>query len=273
MWIIGIVLILVGVALLFVRQSQQGKLRQIVGVETSTAKGLIGLAQSVRQDLEKLGQTGEGFHQIVEVKGAIRADSPLTSEIAKQPCVYYDASVIREYEETYWETNSQTNQRVQRTRRSSETVSHDSQSTSFWIEDSSGRIKVNPEGADLDSVQVVDRFEPAEAAQGGVLSFGGFRFDLAGFSLGGPGTRTLGYRFKERIIPLDRPAYVLGEVVDDGAELVIQKPREGGRRFIISLKSEEELVRSTGSTVQWLLWGAVGCGVVGVALTVIGVVR
>ena len=273
MYIVGIVLILIGVVLMLVRRSQQGKLRQLVSVETSTAQELTNLARSVGQDLEKLGQAGGGFSQIAEVKGVIKADSPLTSEIAKQPCVYYNMSVTREYEETYWEADSQTNQRVQRTRRSSETISSNSQRTGFWVEDATGRLKVNPEGANPDSVSVVDRFEPAEAAQAGAaISFGDFHFSLSGLG-NGSGTRTLGYRFKESILPLDRRVYVLGEAVDVGDGLVIQKPRQSGRKFIISLKSEEELIRSTGSTIQWLLYGAAGCGVVGVALVVVGLVR
>jgi hypothetical protein len=271
--IVGIVLVAIGAILYLIGRSQAGKLRQMVSVETSTAKELADLARSVRQDLEQLGQTGGGFSQVAEVKGVLRADYPLTSEIGKQPCVYYKSTVTREYEESYWETDSQTNQRVQRTRRSSETVSDNSQRTDFWVEDSTGRIRVDPEGADMETTQAVDRFEPAGAGQGGsVISFGEFRIDVGGFG-GGPGTRTLGYRFKEQITPADRRIYVLGEAIDVDGEVVIQKPRQGGKRFMISLKSEEDLVKSTGSTVKWMVRGAVGCGLVGIVLVIVGLVR
>jgi hypothetical protein len=232
MVVVGVVLLVVAGVLLLIRRSRQSKLRRITGTETSTAKELAELASSVSQELG--GRTG--FSQAAEVKGLAKCDSPLTSEVASQSCVYYDMRVTREYEETYYETDSQSGRRVQKTRRSSDTVAQNSQRVSFWVEDRTGRIKVDPSGADLDSVQVVDRFEPAPS--GGTISFGGFALDVGVLALGtGSGTRTLGYRFRESILPVDRQVYVLGEATDSPGELTIQAPRDKGRPFIISLKS------------------------------------
>ncbi len=263
MAIVGGLLIVLCVVLLLFRRSQQGKLLEIRSTETLTAKELIEAAKYVT---ERMGEAGS-FNRIAEIKGFVRCDQPITSELAQQPCVYYDMTVTREYEEDYWQTDSQSKRQVRRTRRASEPVAHNSQRIPFWVEDSTGRIKVNPEGADVDGVQVVDRFEQPRPSGGLVLSFGGFSMDLGGFG----GARTLGYRMRESVLPLDRKVYVLGEVRDSSGELAVERPREK-KRFLISLKSEEELVKSAQSAVQWLTVGAAASGIAGVVLIVVDLV-
>ncbi|MBI4318194.1 MAG: E3 ubiquitin ligase family protein [Chloroflexi bacterium] len=259
---IGGLFVIVGVVLALVRRSQQAKLQAIASTETSTVQELSSLASSVNNELQSIGQAGgTGFRQMAELKGVIRSDSPLTSEVANQPCVYYKMEVRREYEESQYDSEKGRHE----TRRTSETLSNNSQHVPFWLEDATGRILVQPAGAQIDAQKVVDRFEPAQAI-GGTISFGAFSLAIGG---GGAG-RTLGYRFEESILPLDRAVYLLGEASTSSGSLAIQKPLDKGKRFIISVKSEEELMRSTGSAVMWLLAGAIGSGVVGVALVAAG---
>ncbi|MGI5834909.1 MAG: E3 ubiquitin ligase family protein [Chloroflexota bacterium] len=261
--VVGIVLLILGVVLFLMRRSQQSKLMDIMGTKTSTSQELQKAAEYVA---ERLGQQGS-FKQIAEVKGVLKCDSPLRSEIAQEPCVYYSMTVTREYEETYWETDSKTKRRQRRTRRGSEVVSQNSQRIPFWVEDSTGSILVNPEGADIDAVQVIDKFENNT---GGVITLGGFSFDVG--SLVGQflsDSRTLGYRFRESILPIGRQIYVLGEAADTTGKIQVQKP-SGKEKFIISLKSEEELIRSTKSAAQWMLIGAIVSGIAGAALTIVG---
>nr|MDA8216722.1 E3 ubiquitin ligase family protein [Dehalococcoidales bacterium] len=245
--VVGVVLLILCAVLLLVRRSQQGKLSEIMATETSTSRQL---AETAKYVAERMGEAGS-FNQITEIKGLARCDSPLTSEVAKQPCVYYSMSVSREYEETYWETDQQTKQQVSKTRRSSEVVASNSQRIPFFVEDSTGQVLVDPAGADVDAVQVVDRFEPGE----NTMSLGALRIDLGDLLPLGSGRHTIGYKISEKIIPLDRSVYVLGEAVDSTGKVTMLKPREKGKKFLISHKSEEELVRSTGSTIRWLLVG------------------
>jgi hypothetical protein len=76
--------------------------------------------------LAKAVQSGTGttgaFRRDVELKGSIQCDTPLTSEVAKLPCVYYSMYVTREYDEVYTETNPDTKQPERKTRRKSDTV-------------------------------------------------------------------------------------------------------------------------------------------------------
>ncbi len=265
MLIAGIVLVVVAVVLFFVRRSQQARLLDVRFTQTSTAKDLMELAKSVQ---EGVGHAG-GVRQQVELKGTIQSETELVSEIAKLPCVYYRADVTREYEETYTETNPQTKQIERKTRRLSEVVSSNSRMVNFYVQDATGKVLVNPNGAELGRETVVDRFETQRSGGPGSIDFEGFHFTLPDSSGRGG---TLGYRFHEEILPVGRPVYILGEASDASGQLIVQKPAEKGR-FIISLKSEEELVRAASAAVQWTLYGAILCGIAGVVLAVIGLIR
>jgi len=266
MIIIGVVLLAIGVGLVFGKRSQKDKVLEIKATRTSPAAELNELAASVR---ESLGQPG-GFCQVAEVKGQVKCEPPLVSEMGKQPCAYYSCQVTRRYEETYWETDSNTRQRVQKTRSGEETVSSNSQRTPFYIEDATGRVKVNPEGITPDTIKTVDRFEPGEPPAGGEIRFGSFTLSL-GLGAVAAGRRTLGYHFEEHVLPVNRPAYVLGEASDTTGEVVIGKPKEKGRKFIISLKSEDELIRSAESAAKGFYWAALIVGGLGAILIVAGI--
>ena len=156
---------------------------------------------------------------------------------------------------------------LQKNVRGSETVSSNSQRVPFYVEDQSGKILVNPNNANIDAIQVKDEFRAGETQMGQSISFGAFTFTVPS-----PLTskRTLGYRFQESILPLDRKVYILGEATDTSGELAIQYPREKGKKYIISLKSEEELVRGTESTIKWTLYAAIACDVIGIILVIAG---
>jgi hypothetical protein len=262
--IIGVALLVLCGVLLFLRRSQQAKLREITSAESSTVGQLI---QAARYVAERMGKPGN-FSRIVALNGTIRCEQPLTSEIAQQPCVYYRTLVTREYEEAYWETDSRSKERVRKTRNGSETVHTSSQRVPFWLEDETGRIFTNPKDAEIDGVQVVNRFEPGHA----MVALGALRLDL-GQMLSTPFSsdrRTTGHRIQESILAPDSRVYLLGEAADSGGKPEIQKPREKGRKFILSVKSEADLIRSTGSAARWLLIGAAGSGAFGAVLIVVG---
>jgi hypothetical protein len=261
--IIGIILIAVGVLLIFLRSKKQNALLEIKSTQTSTAKELQEMCASINQEL---GSSG-GFRQLAEVKGMIKCDSPLTGELSKQPCVYYDMKVEERYEETYYEKDSQGNQ-TRKTRTSNTTVSSNSQRVNFFVEDETGRVQVNPNSADMDPIQVVSKYEPHTSNRTSV-TFGGFSFNVSAGT--NSDRKILGYEFTEKIIPLERKVYVLGEATDSSGELMIQQPKEKGKPYIITLKSEEELTKSTESAIKGFMIGAIACWVLGTAAIVFGI--
>ncbi|MBL7961661.1 E3 ubiquitin ligase family protein [bacterium] len=262
--IIGIALIGLSVLLIFLRRKSQDKLLEIKSTQTSLAKDLTELWQSVKNEL---GSTG-GFKQLTEVKGMVKCAKPLLGELSKQACVYYHMEVLERYEETYYEKDAQGNNQ-RRTRTAKSSVANNSQSVSFEIEDATGRITVNPNGADIDPVQVISKYEPSIQGRNSI-SFGSFSFNV-GRSDGD--RKILGYEFSEKIIPVDRRIYAIGEASDTSGELMIQKPSEKGKPFIITLKSEEELTKGTESNIKALMIGAILSLIAGLGAVIYGIIE
>jgi len=77
----------------------------------------------------------------------------------------------------------------------------------------------------------------------------GFTLNIGGFQLG-RGRRTLGYRYREWILPPQQRIYVLGGANVRSGEPCIMKPNERGQKFMVSVKSEEEIVKGATSTIN-----------------------
>src|SRR5215204_2890415 len=193
---------------------------------------------------------------LVEFKGTLRCEEPLTSE----SCAYYSSKVMREYLERDYDDEDDLG-----SDRRSEVVAHNEQFAPFVVEDTTGTVAVNAEGAEMDTKQVVNRFERNTGSEGPSISLGGATIPLGG------GVRTLGYHYTESILPVDAPVYVLGTVQEGGG---IGAPSSGaeGHRFVVSHRSEEALGQSLGKTVLWLGVGGAGALVLEVVLLVIGIV-
>lgn len=268
---VGIFFLVFAAILFFAKRSEEEKLGYIKGIETSNARDLI---DEVKAITERMGKAGS-FRRLVELKGVIKCDSPLTSEVAKQKCVYYTMTVTRKTEEDYEEKDAKTGQSVRKTRQKTDTVASNSQSTPFYVEDATGKVMVNPNGAELDPVRVVDKFEAGQVNTGQSISVGGFSFNLSGSSFSSalaPGHRVLGYNFTESVLPLERRVYILGEASDSDGELMIKAPKDKGR-FIVSLKSEEELMAAGASSAQFMGIGMVVSGLLGLGLIIYSFIR
>lgn len=269
---VGLFFLVFAGILFFVKRSEEEKLGYIKAIETSNCRDLIEEAKAIA---DRMGQPGH-FRRLVELKGVIKCDNPLISEVAKQKCVYYSMSVTRQYEETYEETDAQ-GKVVRKTRKKTDTVASNTQSLPFYVEDNTGKVLVNPNGAELDPVRIIDKFEPGEMTSGRTITFGDVSFSTTGLPFitthqPPAGHRTLGYNFTESILPLDRKVYVLGEASDADGELVIKVPRDKGR-FIISLKSEEELMAASASGIKLANMGMIVSGLLGLGLVVLSIIR
>lgn len=261
--IIGVVLIGLSALLINLRKKSRDKLLEIKFIQTSSAKDLKELHQSIK---DELGTTG-GFKQLTEVKGVVKCDKPLTGELSGQPCIFYQMDVSERYEEMYYVKDSKGNSQ-RRTRTGSASVASNIQSIHFDVEDTTGRITVNPNGADIEPVQVVSKYEQSMQGRNSI-SFGGFSLNV-NRSTGD--RKILGYEFTEKIIPLDRRVYVIGEATDTSGELMIQRPSEKGKPFIITLKSEEELTKDKEANIKALMVGSILCLIAGLAAIVYGII-
>ncbi len=261
--IIGLVASGIGVLLMYLRKQNQDKLLEIKFVKTSTTAELSELCNSVK---ESLGQSG-GFKQQSEVKGIVRCEKPLHAELSKKACVYYNMTVEERYEETYYEKDQHGN-RVRRTRTGSTTVASNSQHIPFYLEDTTGKILVNPEGADLEGMQSVSKYE--QNISSGKISFGGFMMNVSSSS---GDRRVLGYEFTEHVLEVDRNVYVLGDASDTTGTLQMQMPDEKGKPYIITYKSEEQLTRDKESSAKMMMIGAIVCFIVSVCAIAYGLMK
>jgi hypothetical protein len=243
--VIGLIAVVVGGVLLFFGRRAQAKTNLLQSVATSSVKDLPNLLPD----------------EMVEVKGTIRSDSPLTSEYANKPCVWYSSQVIREYEKR--ERNSEGNMVTNRT---SETISSNKQMTPFFVEDATGKVEVHLEGADIDAPTILDRFEDKNSGSTGPS------ITIAGVSIStGDDDRTLGYRYIVKALEVDKPIYVLGSVREDGT-IGAPTHSDKNRKFIVSYRTEEQLHASWGKQAFWMGTSAVTIVAAGALMVIIGII-
>jgi hypothetical protein len=264
MAIFGGLLIVIGIILFFVQKNYSTKLQSIRSATSSTVADLQRIASEIA------GEIGSGnLREYVKVRGIIRSDAPLISELKQEPCVHYSMRVVREYEEQYTTTDDD-GRKTTETRRGSENISSNSQSIPFTLQDPSGELLVNADGGDIDTIQILNEFRQDNNSSSSI-SFGGLNLTVtSGF---GNGRRTLGYRYTESILPCDREVLVIGTAADEGGKVTLRKPMQSDKKFIISLKTEEELAKSTANAAQGFFYGMIACFAIGAILVIIGLIK
>jgi E3 ubiquitin ligase len=239
----AVIFVVAGVVLLYFRNRTKRKSALMSQTETSNASEVGGIAPGT----------------LVEVKGTLRCEEPLTSEMAERTCAYYSSTVTREYLRPDYDDDDNDVGSDRRT----EIIAQNVQFAPFMVEDDTGLVGVHAEGAEIDARQVVNRFD-RNTGNEGTFSLGGITVNLGG------GERTIGYRYTESILPVDESIYVLGAVQEGG---VIGAPHadEKDHRFVVSHRSEEAHTQSLGKTALWLGVGGAASLVVGVVLLVVGI--
>ncbi|MEA4880761.1 MAG: E3 ubiquitin ligase family protein [Synergistaceae bacterium] len=210
------------------------------------------------EDLRKEG-LGEGYRDMVETNGKADTDGEVRTPYSNQICAYYEASVTREYEHKEVIRDKDGNTETRRVR-ASEQVSSQQSPSPLYLKDGDIRIALHLDGAELHLKDGTDRFEPYDNNK--TYSFFGVRFSAPSEA------RTLGFRYKERIIPLGHPLYVVGELRSSAGELHIGRPSEKGKPFIISVKSEEEVTAGEQGKVKMFLYLGIGLIIVGIAVAI-----
>jgi hypothetical protein len=265
--IAGILFVIAGLLIFFMRKNLD-KIYHMKATETSKVGQLEEMAQSVRADM---GEGPSHWSEQVEIKGKVDCDQPLKGQFTERPAVVVQTKIVREYEE-YKEERDNEGKITRRWVKRSDTLHDDTRDTSFTIDDGSGSIHVSPSGAEYTLDSVVNRFEPPGAMDhGNTLNIGGFSLSLGSMSYGSS-RRLLGYRIKESILPVGSDIYALGEVRDGTDGLTLNDPSDKEKPFLLSVKSEEELMQQYGKTANMQKYGAMGLAAVSVGLIVWGLV-
>ncbi|WP_071516936.1 E3 ubiquitin ligase family protein [Geitlerinema sp. PCC 9228] len=254
--VFGVVLLALAGLLFWWQQKQKHQFHHLQAAKPVSVAELDKLAK--RADVEP----GEWRHY-VKVRGMIRCHQPLRCELKQQKCVYYTMTVRREYEETipHSHSNGEKNEKLQR---QSEIVTTREQATPFSLQDNTGEIAVDPEGAEIDRVKILEEFRPEQVS--GILSFGQFRLTVPEIP---ENQRTIGYRYTEYILPIYRQVLVVGEACQTENGWQLRKPSEPDKQYWITLKTEPELTGVAGQNAKIFFYTAIACAIAGIVSIVL----
>lgn len=264
MLIIGSLFVLIALAFVIAYLVQRRK----YGTIRATPTFFVEQLQALSDDLARRGEGGS-LRFITEVKGRVGCDQPLISELTETECVYYRMKVEWEYEEVFYEEDG--DDRREHKREEEEVWAEKKEASLFWIEDATGRIQIDSEGAELIAQQTLSRVADDEGLPDEEIRVGRFAME-APWKTSEEERRPKEYRFEEEVIPVGHEVYVLGEVVDSEGVLRMQKPLRGGK-FIISTRREESLLREGRLTMIGLVLGAIVFGLIGFAMIVLDLTK
>lgn len=260
----GVVLLGIGLVLFFVQRSQRAR---SLGIKSARAATIADLAHMADEIAAEIGRGN--WREYVTLRGTITCDRPLMSELKQEPCVYYTMTVRRDYEETVVrkDGDGRSHREVQR---GSEVVASNKRSIPFQLRDATGTITVNPEGATIDSVSILNDFRSEQASSQSV-SYGNFSITVNRPMSEGD-RQTLGYRYSEAVLPVGRTAFVLAELSDEFGERMLQKPAQANQPFLISLKAPAELATNADRAASRAYYAMLICLVAGLALVIVSLV-
>lgn len=265
MTVAGAVLLAVAVVALLVARSQAGRRQALDATERISCGDLERLAGGVR------GEAGaDAFAQPCELVGTARPGpaGPQRAPLSGQDSVWHRARVTHRWEDdrpdaTLPGTGAGPGMSAGGTMRGEDVVSDETSEAPLVLEDETGRVVIEPAGAEIDGPEVsLDRFEPAQSGGGSTVS--GFGVTV---HLDGDRRRSLGFQSHEKLIRPGRRLYVLGEAREVDGVVHVGRPRAGGR-LLISTRSEEELSSSArrGSQVATAVAGVAGLAGLGLLL-------
>lgn len=215
------------------------KLRAIIDTPTSQCSSLIN------------SHSHDGKQ--VEVKGmAVPANAVTQARFSNCPCVYFhslEQEHIREVSRSYSSSRGRGGTRVRRYYR---TVGEFKSNTLFFLEDGSGAVQIDPVNAEVECEQVFNTYVPTGAG-------GGFFGNM--FAPYGP--TIIGVVRKEWAIKPNQNIYVIGTLFKRGDSAMIGSDPGNDNTFLISTKSEEEIIASGRRwqllyLIGWVLLSPVG---------------
>ena len=275
----GLVLVVIALVLFFFSKRSETKVHYVKATETTKVGAVQQLVDEIAADMPD--GVALGYKDYVELKGRVICEEPIRGELSDQVGAIVETDVIRVYERREETRDAQGHIRTE-WRRTEETVSSNRRESPFWIDDGTGRIRVKT-NRNIELLKAIERFEQPqngmnESGFGGQVSVSSGRFQI---SIGGgrwdPTTqRTLGYKFIERLLPVNKPVYAIGEVaVTEDEGLVFRSPTEDDKKkpFMLSPRTEEEIVKGAEKSARVLRIIAAVVGLGGAALTVFGIIR
>jgi hypothetical protein len=242
----GIVLLILAGLFFFIARGQKAKAGKLAGTDTYDAATLHALHERIAGSLG-----ADALAEQCEISGIVEAEQPLQGKHSGKAVVWYRATVTHEYKEQVSRRNDEGKLETV-TESGSEQIESHKEQIDFYVRDAGGRVRIDPVDADIELVDTHNSLtQPAEQPRGK--------------------RRITGIRSVERALPVGTQVFIHGCAIDRGGEVVITKhPHRHDEKFIISLRSERELLQSASGTARNMLIAAGACGGLGALLTVLG---
>lgn len=249
-------LLLIGgglVAIFYLRPKMQNNVTEIKFMKTKTISELNDMFSQM--DANGLGND---YREFVELKGAVISENLVETPFSNRKVAYCESNLLQvtETREQYRDNNGNMQTRI---RKHENTISDEKSSQEISIKDNSSNepviLEINGTGCKLDIPKTFDRFEPKG-------NLGNYRY-FNSFSWNRFGAETLGFKMTEKTIEANQNLYVIGEAFRVGNTLHIGKPLDNKKPFIITTKSEEDLVNSSNQKAMIALVGGIIAIVIG----------
>ncbi|MCR5816436.1 MAG: E3 ubiquitin ligase family protein [Ruminococcus sp.] len=267
---LGLALIALGVYLAwFMRRKTGDALLDIQATQTSTIA-------DVKESMADMASISDSYREYVELKGTVKSKNPQKAPFSQKDAAFYRAITYRVYEEEEIYTDSEGNRKKKLVKKEDK-ISEEESGEELVLTDANGdSITMETVGVSsaFDLVETVDRFEPVNSYNANNF-YQNPRRRFTNFDNGffGGGARMLGYRMVEQAFLTGQKLYLLGDAYMNGGELTFGKPTEKGKQYIVTAKSEEQLVSSKESSQKMQLIGGIACAVIGVILIISGIVK
>jgi hypothetical protein len=253
-YIIGGILVAAGIFVgLFIPRRIKNKNLEIRFMQTTPVSEL----KSILSDNAAAGL--DGYRHFVELKGSAGAEPLQKAPYSEKNVAYFNADIYQVYEET--ETTKDDNGAVHHNLvKHEEHLTNQKSSGMITIQDNQSGEKVyfdiTQSGLQLDTLKTLDKFEPAEI-MGRYSFFGSLQYSPMG-------AKTLGFRMVESTIPVGQALYAMGDAWLEGAKILMGKPIDEKKPFILSVRNETDIVNSNKS-------GATAALVFGILLAIAGI--
>ena len=244
----------------FFTARQRGRLHKIQAIRSVTIEELHGLQQGVAKEI------GAGaFAEAVKLQADLVCEQPLIAPFSEESCIAYQNTIVEIFEELVTTTNSEgkTTRSWQRRERN---ISNEERRCNFSLQQGSHRIAVDPDGAEIDMIEIINRMEPGQLMQpgrsAGIEGAAGVALQLASTMLNSnAGFRLIGYRRKESVFPASGTIFVVAEASDAGGSLHLHQPIKSGL-FLIRNEGEERVLKSLRNsinlwTIGWIVFAVI----------------
>lgn len=203
------------------------------------------------------------YREYVELKGTIVSDNLIEAPFSNRKVAYCNAKLaqVTEIKEQYKDSNGRLQTRISK---HENTISNEKSSENIDMVDDSTNdavvLEINATGCKLDIPKTFDRFEPK-------ANLTNYRY-FNSFSWSRFGAETLGFKMTEETIDAKQYLYVIGEAFKVGNKIHIGKPQDAKKPFIVTTKSEDDLINKSKQREMIALVGGIIIIITGIIMLI-----